>query len=63
MDEFGGTRQVQIVCPKCGGNTGNVYRCPVCHDEFQYVAEADRHYDRHKPSDYITTWEVSGDDA
>lgn len=32
------------------------YVCPVCEEEFERVGEADRHYNNHKPSEYILTW-------
>ena len=36
------------------------YICPVCDDDFDFVAEADRHYNAHKPSEYIIEWKLEG---
>lgn len=38
----------------------SIYRCPVCGDEFENVGEADRHFDYHRGSEYVATWEVKG---
>jgi len=32
------------------------YICPVCDEDFERVEKADRHYEYHKPSEYIIEW-------